>query len=441
MNEKLKNINENEVLLPSWLVVDDKGKMKVNEVEFCKEFLKLRALKCIDGQFRDMDGIVSDCVIRHEISQILTEHIIERISYHVKNLIEALKLKCYSDSPKICEDEIHLLNGILKTNGTFSSELRFCINRINVNYDPTVPPPKIFMCYLLDLLSPDDITTLQEYFGYLLIPSTRGQAMLSIIGPGGEGKSVLGIIIKAIFGNSMVEGSFRRIETDRFFRANLKDKLVFVDDDLQLEALPSTGYIKTLVTIQTPTDIEFKNRQSFSEKLYARFLCFGNGSVKSLRDKSYGFSRRMIVLSTKPVPIDRIKNPQIAEIILTEREGIFNWMFAGLQRLIANNYQFALSEKAKLNASELASDNCNIIEFLSTQDTVIFSESVEISSAILYDSYSKWCRENALEAIKREPFISWTKSNQEKYNISYTNHIRTTGGKHVRGFKGIKIVS
>jgi len=210
---------------------------------------------------------------------------------------------------------------------------------------------------------------------------------------------------------------------------------------LQLEALPSTGYIKTLVTIQTPTDIEFKNKQSFSEKLYARFLCFGNGSIKSLRDKSYGFSRRMIVLSTKPVPKDRIKNPQISEGILSEKEGIFNWMYGGLQRLLANNYQFSLSEKAKLNAAELASDNCNIIEYLSAQDTVIFSESVEISSAILHDSYLKWCCENALEAIKREPFITWIKSNQEKYNVSYTNHIKVTGGKYVRGFKGIGIIS
>jgi putative DNA primase/helicase len=440
MNEELENINESGASSPLWLI-NDKGKLKVNEVEFCKEFLKLRTLKCIDGQFRDMTGIVSDCVIKHEISQILTEHITERIPYHVKNLIEALKLKCYSGSPKICEDEIHLLNGILKTNGAFSPELRFCTNRINVDYDPTVPLPKIFTQYLSDLLAPDDITTLQEYLGYLLIPSTRGQAMLSIIGNGDEGKSVLGIIIKALFGSSMAEGNFRRIETDRFFRANLKDNLVFVDDDLQLEALPSTGYIKMLITIQTTTDIEFKNKQSFSEKLYARFLCFGNGSIKSLRDKSYGFSRRMIVLSAKPVPKDRIKNPNIADEILAEKEGILNWMFAGLQRLIANNYQFSLSDKAKLNASELASDNCNIIEFLSAQDTVTFSESVEISSAILYDSYSKWCCENALEAIKREPFITWIKSNQEKYNISYTNHIRVAAGKHVRGFRGIKIIS
>ena len=47
----------------------------------------------------------------------------------------------------------------------------------------------------------DDITTLQEFMGYCLIPSTKAQAMMFIIGNGGEGKSRIGIIMKEIFKN------------------------------------------------------------------------------------------------------------------------------------------------------------------------------------------------------------------------------------------------
>jgi len=422
---------------PPWIIVSPKGKLMVNEVEFCKMFLQNRELKCIGGQFRDMSGEVNEDEIKHEISKIITEHIVEGVSGKVKCVTETLKLHCYSEPPTVCEDEIHLLNGILKTDGNFTVERRFCTNRLNVEYESSAPPPEMFMQFLSDLLEPDDIITLQEYLGYLLIPSTRGQAMMSIIGNGGEGKSVLGTVVKDIFGGSMTEGSFRRIETDRFFRANLKGKLVFVDDDLQLEALPTTGYIKSLITVQIPTDIEYKGRQSFTEKLYARFLCFGNGTVKSLRDKSYGFSRRMIILSAKPVTPNRITNPNIADEIIVEKSGIINWFFEGLQRLIANNYQFSLSERAKLNASEMSSDNCNIIEFLSASNTVTFVESAEISSTILYGCYSKWCDDNALTAIRRDTFITWLKTNQHKYNISYDYNIKGENDKRVRGFKRI----
>ena len=64
----------------------------------------------------------------------------------------------------------------------------------------------------------------------------------------------------------------------------------------------------------------------------------------------------MIILSTKPISENRKVNPNLAEDIISEKSEIFNWIFAGLQRLIANNYQFTLSEKAKLNAAEMMSD-------------------------------------------------------------------------------------
>ena len=96
----------------------------------------------------------------------------------------------------------------------------------------------------MDMLDMEDITTLQEYLGYCLIPSTRGQAMLFIIGNGGEGKSRIGIVLQEIFKSAMITGNFQRIETDKFFRYNLQNKLLMLDDDMQMTALPSTGYIK-----------------------------------------------------------------------------------------------------------------------------------------------------------------------------------------------------
>ncbi len=48
------------------------------------------------------------------------------------------------------------------------------------------------------LLEADDIVCLQEFMGYCLIPSNRGQKMLLIIGKGGEGKSRIGRILKRI---------------------------------------------------------------------------------------------------------------------------------------------------------------------------------------------------------------------------------------------------
>ena len=48
---------------------------------------------------------------------------------------------------------------------------------------------------------------MQEYIGYCLIPSNKGQRMMVIKGSGGEGKSQIGAVLGALFGSNMKDGS------------------------------------------------------------------------------------------------------------------------------------------------------------------------------------------------------------------------------------------
>ena len=423
---------------PAW--IEEKG--KINEPLFCKSFVENYPIIFSDNRFFDYNGEVSENIISHKISDIVMPHVTNNVAAVVKRLVEALKLCCFSEPIIPKENEIHMLNGILKTDGTWLEEIRFCVNRLNIGYNPNiwneVYYPEDFLLFLSDMLDMDDITTLQEYLGYCLIPSTKGQAMLFIIGNGGEGKSRIGVVLQEIFKSSMITGSFQRIETDKFFRYNLQNKLLMLDDDMHMNALPSTGYIKNLITSEIPVDVEAKGQQSRQAMLYSRFLCFGNGSPKALYDKSDGFARRMIILTTKPVPPNRVTDPFLAERFIAEKEKIFCWMFDGLRRLIRNNFKFKLSEKTKRNIAEVMADNCNIIEYLADTRYISFSEDAQASSTDLYGGYYRWCTENALTALRQETFIGWLKSNERRYNIKYVYHVPSRNGGHVRGFKGIK---
>lgn len=414
----------------------------INEAEFCTEFAQNRPLKCIGGKLYSIDGEVSDSEICHDISVMLTEFVTTGISRKVKSLLEALKLFCHSEPISVAENEIHLLNGILKTDGTWFPEKRFCVNRLNVFYRPEMQNenyyPDNFLKFLDELLDFEDVKTLQEYLGYCLIPSTKGQAMLFIIGNGGEGKSRIGVILQDIFKSAMVTGNFQRIETDRFFRYNLQNKLLMLDDDMQMNALSTTGIIKNLVTAEIPVDVEAKGFQSEQAVLYPRFLCFGNGSPKALYDKSDGFARRLLILTTKQKPPNRIDNPYLAEQFITEKEKIFCWIFDGLKRLINNNFRFTISEKTRRNVSEAMADNCNIIEFLQDNSFIAFGENLQSSSNDLYGGYVQWCSRNALTPLKRETFIGWLKSNEDKYKIKYDTNIINRDGQRVRGFRGVR---
>ena len=146
----------------------------------------------------------------------------------------------------------------------------------------------------------------------------------------------------------------------------------------------------------------------------------------------------MIILTTLTPPDNRVVDPNIADKFIAEKDKIFCWMYDGLRRLVANNYRFTISDKAKLNVKETMQDSCNIPEFLADGSRVTYGEKLCVTSSALYDSYSRWCDDNALTALKRETFISWIKQNEDKLNVHYTTNI-ASGGKNVRGFKGIAL--
>ncbi len=173
---------------------------------------------------------------------------------------------------------------------------------------------------------------MQEYIGYCLIPSNKGQRMMVFLikGSGGEGKSQIGAVLSALFGSNMKDGSIGKISENRFARADLEHILLCVDDDMRMEALRQTNYVKSIVTAQGKMDLERKGKQEYQGWMCARLLAFSNGDLQALFDRSDGFYRRQLVLTTKEKPADRVNDPDLAEKMKAEIEGIFLCGFCGI---------------------------------------------------------------------------------------------------------------
>lgn len=371
---------------------------------------------------------------------MLKPHFSTGLGKRVNNLPEALRLEAYTPDLPIQRDRIHVANGTLLLDGTFSSEREFCRNRLPVAYKPDAPAPETWLRFLGELLHPEDIPTLQEFMGYCLLPTTKGQKMLMLIGRGGEGKSRIGVVLRSLLGSNMATGSIAKIEASRFARADLEHELVMLDDDMKLEALPQTNHIKAIVTAELPMDLERKGQQSYQGDLYVRFLGFGNGSLKALYDRSEGFFRRQIILTTKPKDINREDDPFIAEKMCTEAEGIFLWCLEGLHRLIANNYHFTVSERTRENMAEAVSDGNNAVAFMRSEGYIRLKADAKASSRDVYAVYKLWCEDNALNPLSQRSFCLYLAENQDTYNIEQTNKIYLPGGRRVRGFIGIELL-
>ena len=412
----------------------------VYEVSFCNEFLEEHPMKFVDGKFYNTDGAVEIQTVKKMISdKLLKERVQKDFAKKVNALTGALQSICYAPDFDSDENEIDLLNGVLTTGLEFRpNERKICRNRLNVNYHPTAGKPERWLAFLNDLLEPEDILTLQEYMGYCLIHSTKAQAMLFITGNGGEGKSRIGVVMYKLFGEAAYFGSITDLAGDKFLKANLVGKMVLIDDDMNLEGLKDTSFLKSLATAETPITVQAKCKQGIQVKLKCRAMCFANGAPKSLYDKTDGWERRLIILSAKPVPEGRVNDPYLAEKLTEEIEGIFLWALRGLRRLIANDYKFTISEKTRDNLAQMKEDNCNIISFLKDEQLVRFGEGLECSTADLYSAYCYWCNLNSVTALRRESFNAWLKQNHDRYGISYSDAVIShTSGKKARGYRGI----
>ena len=413
----------------------------INEVIFCEEFLRDYPMITVNGTFFTVNGIVNDeNRLKKEIYDRIKPYVTSNIAKRVTNLLDVMRMECCAADLLLYQDRIHVANGTYHLDGTFSTEKDYCRNRLPVAYHPEAPQPVTWLHFLSQLLEPEDILTLQEFIGYCFIPSTKGQKMLMLTGKGGEGKSRIGVVLRALLGTNMKTGSVAKVETSNFARADLEHELLMLDDDMKLEALPQTNNIKAIITAELPMDLERKRQQSYQGDLYVRFIGLGNGVLQALHDRSVGFFRRQIILTTKEKDPNRKDDPYIAEKMAAEAEGIFLWALEGLHRLIANDFHFTLSQSALDNLNDAVSDGNNIIDFLASEGYIRFRADYEASSKNLYAVYKQWCDDNALNSFSQKSFCSFLKQNESRYNLEYTNKVNIGGGRFARGFVGIELL-
>ena len=414
-----------------------------NESLFCDDFLSIHQLLYSNGAFFTPDGrMVDPMPLRCEIFEMMREYVGANLAKKVTNVVDVLKLAAQEEDFPPVTDRIALANGTLYLDGTFQEgKPEIVRNRLPVKYDPKAAQPVHWLRFLSDLLYPEDIPTVQEFIGYCLIPSNKGQRMMVIKGNGGEGKSQIGAVLGTLFGSNMKDGSIGKISENRFARADLEHILLCVDDDMRMEALRQTNYVKSIVTAQGKMDLERKGKQSYQGWMCARLLAFSNGDLQALFDRSDGFYRRQLVLTTKDKPAGRVDDPDLAEKMKAEVEGILLWACEGLQRLAANNFKFTESQRTKDNREAVKRDNNNIFDFLESEGYIRLKADSTISSKELYEIYQMWCEENNLTALKRRSFSDAVIANQGKYNLEYCNRITNIAGRRVWGFFGIEAIA
>lgn len=284
--------------------------------------------------------------------------------------------------------------------------------------------------YLKEWLPDETVrSVIQEYLGYCLIPNTNFRRALFLYGKGRNGKSIFIEFLQEIFGDLGATLSYDAL-FQRFGPANLKDKLVNIYDDTNVSFAKDTGIAKNLIAGGT-ISAEFKGKDHFTFTNVARIIFSAQETPRTSDNTLAWYDRWFFVKFPNTFRASNTKKAEMMENMRKEKAGIFNWMVAGLKRLMDND-GFTQSRVIDKYTQEYRGMNDTVMQFLLTYcEQTIDDPSTRISSQNLFTIYKMLAEKDGLRPVSAKVF---------RQRLEDYGHAQKRGeiqGKHTTYYEGI----
>jgi putative DNA primase/helicase len=267
----------------------------------------------------------------------------------------------------------------------------FTTNVLPYGWDATADCPE-WLRFLGSLLADDpaSIDTLQEWFGYCLIPDTTHHKLLMLIGPPRSGKGTIARVLRGMIGNQNLASPTLSSLAGPFGLWPLVGKLVALIADARLSGrVDAVAVVERLLSIsgEDPQDVARKNLPTLAGvRLPVRFMIMTN-ELPNMRDASGALLTRVILLKLTKSFTGR-EDRKLGDRLLRELPGVLNWSIRGLQRLQARGYLVQPESGRELldDLKDMASPISAFIEdrcHLGTQYSVAIDD--------LFGAWQTWC--------------------------------------------------
>jgi putative DNA primase/helicase len=218
----------------------------------------------------------------------------------------------------------------------------FSANVLPFHFDRTAPPPAQWREFLYKTWSgdPEAINTLQEWFGYCLLPVTYLQKILLIVGPKRSGKGTIARVLRELIGVDNTAGPTLASLATNFGLSGLLNKTLAVISDARLSGRTDVAVItERLLSIsgEDGVDVDRKFLPPLTAvRLLVRFLILTN-ELPRLNDPSGALVSRLIILRQTESWLGK-EDPRLTGKLLLELPSILLWAIEGYQRLQERGY-------------------------------------------------------------------------------------------------------
>lgn len=272
----------------------------------------------------------------------------------------------------------------------------YVTSKLPFDYDPEARSETLEI--FLRTTVPEYASFLQEYAGYCLTPSTRYELALWLWGPPGGGKSTFIEGLATMLGSRVCSLGLNEIENSRFALTPLIGKTLAVSTEQPSHFIKAPQALNAIISGELiPVDRKFRDPISF--RPHAKLLWAMN-ELPRIDSGGVGLFRRIVPIYFPAIAEDS-RDPKIKEQLITEGMGIVNWALAGLSRLTERNkfdIPATLIEEREVYRVQ------NDIPQVFLDERCEHTESAEIQSSLLYDSYKSWCSDNGHKPLSSTLF-------------------------------------
>src|SRR5262249_27450415 len=270
-------------------------------------------------------------------------------------------------APESADDKvlINLLNGTFEISAE-NQEIRefraadFLTHQLQFKYDKEAAAPQ-FQAYLDRVLPEKELQDIvAEYFAYIFTRHLKLEKAVLLYGTGANGKSVLFDVMNALLGRENTANYSLSDLMEEHNRAQIAHKLLNYGSEIN--ASITRDIFKILVSGE-PIMARLKYGNSFLMERYAK-LCFNCNELPKDVEQSEAYFRRFVIIPFRVTLPESECDVELAQkIVRDELAGVFNWVLAGLKRLLKQK-KFTESEIVKDMISAYKRESDSVACFL-----------------------------------------------------------------------------
>jgi putative DNA primase/helicase len=164
--------------------------------------------------------------------------------------------------------------------------------QIPVDYDLNATGV-VWKKFIEGVVPTDSIEALWRVVGLLLIPFTKAQKAVILLGEGSNGKGMFLEAVQHLLGEHNYSVLMLNQINDRFSTSLLVGKLANIATEESIAPLEDSAIFKSIVAGE-PISVDIKHKMPVMAKIFARLVLATNSLPKTM-DTSYGFFRRFSI--------------------------------------------------------------------------------------------------------------------------------------------------